>query len=91
MTSVWFRPTGSLPRKDTMSELDSMAGTAVNAALIGVTLLPIGAIWARNLRCTAGFQSQVARMAHIFIQAALPVLIVWVWVFPTICSLLTWG
>ncbi|KXX78624.1 hypothetical protein MMYC01_205673 [Madurella mycetomatis] len=57
-----------------MSELDSMAGTAVNAALIGVTLLPIGVIWALSLRRNAGFHSQVAKMAHNFIQAALPVL-----------------
>jgi hypothetical protein len=58
-----------------MDALNSTAGWAASAALMGVTVIPLGVFWGTSLRRRSGEESQPVKMAFIFLQIALPVFI----------------
>lgn len=66
--------TASLRKHHNM--LDSTAGWAANAALTGITLIPLGTFWVLDLQKRVQHQSQPSRLAQGFLRAALPVLMV---------------
>ena len=59
-----------------MSGLNSAAGWAAQAALTGITLIPLGTFWVLDLRRRVQHQFQQSKMAHLFLRAALPVFMV---------------
>jgi hypothetical protein len=58
-----------------MDALNSTAGWAASAALIGVTVIPLGAFWGSSLRRRNGEEPQPVKIAFILLQIALPVFI----------------
>jgi hypothetical protein len=67
-----------------MSALESQAAWAASAALIGLTLIPLGTFWGINL-CgkRSGQRSQPVKFAQISLQMALPIFTLSVTFAPT--------